>query len=1236
MATLEEQAREEQRKIKEIIAMTKSESASSHNKVWELIRNAGNQLGAIEQILNWYTLREASKAFKHFIIPKLIEHEYYRYKSIVDSIASVHGIHYVISNNKEFIIKLWDVLSGNFNKYLELTDTKTVHMLLTNLPEVNYSAYEVYFNKCLNSNDKNIRLITYAHISRMRLDKVKLCALNFDQEDLEFYAPLLDCIRGYNHPTTYSLPEQNEVKAPSSEERGYYKILYPKLCALLDRLPKKSLHWNASEYLWNPRDVKFDDIVLKLFFILKSLSDKGLVKHFEQNIYSKLNSEQKTDFVNIFKSYISLDYRKEMLNYFASYEQYSYKTYKDYFTKNPLNYSEAVIVSDYLKTKKQYIKSNILAHYLKMSANDQARLKEYLLNSQEDYKREIAADLVGAAKPKVVLSVPKDLKTPIYKLPIVKPKEIAALLDGLKSFIIKNKDIEYKSQWESEPKLFGTNYWHIDDKESFLFQEETDKIIGAFKFNPDELAFILFALRCGQSPLYFRDKNTKTGLGGKYDSLIIENSLVSSHYVSMVEGYIKRKKDTNFFDAVLKRAIDAHSQIKTSDLQDKNLYNYNINAPKKEENYSSKMLRVSGELEKIIDYEMLSVKMLEDCKTILWLGYNGNPKPKPLLKFEVANLLLALFIKNVASKEEIEFFIDKGAFRLHNFFSSSWTQVSTYSWQYNRKREVNIYSDKCPNEFTVIIENLLIKFTDVEINRSLSAMPHSNALSHCTKFIGAKYFVLTLKAFQKMTLPRGYGWGQERDQIFSKILEFVIPHKTDIYESFVAQIKEHGLKDGDLVKGVLYNNDQTLLEWTDKYLDKKGFISTVMFFKAHLKDEGVSKNVQEKIALYSPIAVEDFKEGAVDVDWFWAMKNEVDDKTFKLVYDNAKYITVANFHKRAQRFNDALTGKLTAEECLAKIKETRNKEFILYYSLVPLKDDKELHYRYEIVQKFLLESKQFGAQRQASEKKACEIALENMARVAGYDDADRFVWFMESKEAGRIAPYFESKIVADAEVYLQITDKFKCKVVVSKGGKELSSIPTKLKVDPYVVAMKAEVSALNKQSSRVVKSLENAMERESRFSLEELKTIAANPVIKQILKSLFFIAEKRTVLFDGEGFIDFATQKTMKADNAFIAHPHDLFSNNSWEAVQRYLLQNKIRQPFKQAFRELYPKTDDETEAMETNRYYGHQVNVNKAIAVGKNRGWHSGEDIGLQKVFYKEGIVAVFWGVGFRVFFFR
>jgi len=58
---------------------------------------------------------------------------------------------------------------------------------------------------------------------------------------------------------------------------------------------------------------------------------------------------------------------------------------------------------------------------------------------------------------------------------------------------------------------------------------------------------------------------------------------------------------------------------------------------------------------------------------------------------------------------------------------------------------------------------------------------------------------------------------------------------------------------------------------------------------------------------------------------------------------------------------------------------------------------------YKRIQEFLRTSKQFGAQRQASAKRAAGIALDNLARTAGYADPIRLEWAMEATAVADLA-----------------------------------------------------------------------------------------------------------------------------------------------------------------------------------------------------------------------------------------
>lgn len=163
------------------------------------------------------------------------------------------------------------------------------------------------------------------------------------------------------------------------------------------------------------------------------------------------------------------------------------------------------------------------------------------------------------------------------------------------------------------------------------------------------------------------------------------------------------------------------------------------------------------------------------------------------------------------------------------------------------------------------------------------------------------------------------------------------------------------------------------------------------------------------MAHYSPITPQEFNDGAFDVNWFQSAYKELGQERFELLYDCAKYISAGANHRRSQLFADATLGKLNLEEMKQSVEQKRGKDHLLSYSLIPLGEDREqdIRVRYEFIQRFLAESKKFGAQRRASEGQAVQIALGNLARNAGYADVTRLIWDMEARKLDDYAAYFE-------------------------------------------------------------------------------------------------------------------------------------------------------------------------------------------------------------------------------------
>ena len=90
-----------------------------------------------------------------------------------------------------------------------------------------------------------------------------------------------------------------------------------------------------------------------------------------------------------------------------------------------------------------------------------------------------------------------------------------------------------------------------------------------------------------------------------------------------------------------------------------------------------------------------------------------------------------------------------------------------------------------------------------------------------------------------------------------------------------------------------------------------------------------------------------------------------------------------------------------------------------------------------------------------------------------------------------------------------------------------------------------------------------------------------------------------------------------------IAHPYHLYQAGHWHAYQQYVFDQQIRQPFKQVFRELYVKTEEERNMFHSLRYAGNQIQPARTVGCLKTRHWVADVESGLQKVYYQENIVA-------------
>ncbi len=526
---------------------------------------------------------------------------------------------------------------------------------------------------------------------------------------------------------------------------------------------------------------------------------------------------------------------------------------------------------------------------------------------------------------------------------------------------------------------------------------------------------------------------------------------------------------------------------------------------------------------------------------------------------------------------------------------------------------------------------------DTELRRGEAETVFSADISGITYMQGVEYLVRILMALGKDTLGREayYYWyyapGHGKREVLSRLLKACYPAGVDNGQKLKAALTGTNIKADRLVEVAMYAP-----QWIDiiqEYLGWEGLKSGCYYFMAHM-NERFEEQKLAMIAKYTPLSAEELQDGAFDIDWFWEAYSLLGEKNFGLLYKAAKYISDGQKHSRARKYADAATGKVTLEELREQITAKRNKDLLMSYGLVPFGDDREadLLNRYQFIQKYAKEARQFGAQRRASESKAAEIALVNMSVHAGFADVTRLTLNMEGRLAKEFAPYMTwnaAEGMEDVELCLTVDKTGKSEILCRRGEKCLKSIPAAFKKHPYVQEIKEANKKLKEQYVRAKKLMEESMESGAEFTAVEVAGLLENPVVRAILSLLVFgSGETMGFLVQEEDGLylkawDGAVVLLEAKQGIRIAHPMDLYRAKVWHQYQKYLFDHQIRQPFKQIFRELYVKLPEELGQTASRLFAGNQIQPQKTVGCLKSRRWIADYEEGLQKIYYKENIIA-------------
>ena len=461
-------------------------------------------------------------------------------------------------------------------------------------------------------------------------------------------------------------------------------------------------------------------------------------------------------------------------------------------------------------------------------------------------------------------------------------------------------------------------------------------------------------------------------------------------------------------------------------------------------------------------------------------------------------------------------------------------------------------------------------------------------------------------------------------------------------------VKENKVSADRLIEVAMYAPQW--LDLAEEVLGIDGFKSGCYYFMAHM-NERFDDRKKAVIARYTPLSPEELNNGCFDTNWFFEVYEKLGEKNFAKLYKAAKYIADGSKHTRARKYADAATGKVDRDELEKTIADKRNKDLLMSYGLIPLKDVQDELHRYEFLQKFLKESRQFGAQRRASEAQCVQYAMKNMATTAGYADELRLTLAMETELVSSNQQYFDGMEIGEytARILVDADGKSELALYKGAGGKAIKSVPAALKKDEAFLEVKEFAAKLKDQYKRCAAMFERAMEEEDAYSYEELCGLRRNPVTAGILGRLVFVGQNtesgsaagtpEELKAAEPGRIVGTLEELAAADPAIgpetgllVAHPVTLSRLGALAGYQRLFFEKQradgTRQPFKQVFREFYPKLEEEKDASDSRLFAGYQIQPKKTVAALRGRRWVADYDEGLQKIFFRQDIAATIYAL--------
>ncbi|MFI1995177.1 DUF4132 domain-containing protein [Actinoplanes sp. NPDC020271] len=286
----------------------------------------------------------------------------------------------------------------------------------------------------------------------------------------------------------------------------------------------------------------------------------------------------------------------------------------------------------------------------------------------------------------------------------------------------------------------------------------------------------------------------------------------------------------------------------------------------------------------------------------------------------------------------------------------------------------------------------------------------------------------------------------------------------------------------------------------------------------------------------------------------------------------------------------------------AVLKRVKNNALqgIAAFGMLPLAPEETVLDRYLALREVAKRGPKLGPNRRHSHAAAIAIAFDHLAQVTGYESAGRLEWDCESR---LVSDSPTSVQTGDYGIALHFAGADPV-LTVSRGGRTLRSVPGAVRADGAYQKLRDHQELLRDQARRMRTGLvESLVATSGTLQPGELARLLTLPAAAAMLPALLWR--------DGRGTIGLLDEVDATGPVTAV-HPVELLDRQLLAHWQREVVRRRLRQPVKQAFREVYVPTPAEREAVDvSHRFDGQTVNGRVAGQLLASRGWTLHGDYG-------------------------